>query len=139
MPAPLAPAAISAIVRMLAQQGIKVTNKQAAKIAATRPDIVKASTMSGMNQSALRMVLSNPHMKAMLTGLGAIPVGTGALLYNMTKDEEEPMVEEGPITEEELIDTSKYGFPRMTEEEMRKEARRNRSVKFIRKTSLKIK
>lgn len=94
MPAPLAPAAISAIVRMLAQQGIKVTNKQAAKIAATRPDIVKASTMSGMNQSALRMVLSNPHMKAMLAGLGSIPVGTGALYYNMTKDEEEPMVEE---------------------------------------------
>ena len=94
MPAPLAPAAISAIVRMLAQQGIKVTNKQAAKIAATRPDIVKASTMSGMNQSALRMVLSNPHMKAMLAGLGSIPVGTGALYYNMTKDVEEPMVEE---------------------------------------------
>ena len=94
MPAPLAPAAISAIVRMLAQQGIKVTSKQAAKIAATRPDIVKASTMQGMNQSALRMVMSNPHMKAMLTGLGAIPAGTAALYYNMTKDEEEPMVEE---------------------------------------------
>ena len=88
MPAPLAPAAISAIVRMLAQQGIKVTSKQAAKIAATRPDIVKASTMQGMNQSALRMVMSNPHMKAMLTGLGAIPAGTAALYYNMTKDEE---------------------------------------------------
>ena len=131
MPAPLAPAAISAIVRMLAQQGIKVTSKQAAKIAATRPDIVKASTMQGMNQSALRMVLSNPHMKAMLAGLGSIPVGTGALLYNMTKDEEEPMVEEGPITEEELIDTSKYGFPRMTEEEMRKEAIRRRANKGI--------
>ena len=94
MPAPLAPAAISAIVRMLAKQGIKVTSKQAAKIAATRPDIVKASTMQGMNQSALRMVMSNPHMKAMLTGLGAIPAGTAALSYNMTKDEEEPMVEE---------------------------------------------
>ena len=135
MPAPLAPAAISAIVRMLAQQGIKVTSKQAAKIAATRPDIVKASTMQGMNQSALRMVLSNPHMKAMLAGLGSIPVGTAALYYNMTKDEEEPMVEEGPITEfktsEELIDTSKYGFPRMTEEEMRKEAIRRRANKGI--------
>ncbi len=94
MPAPLAPAAISAIVRMLAKQGIKVTSQQAAKIAATRPDIVKASTMPGMSQSALRMVLSNPHMKAMLAGLGSIPVGTGALYYNMTKDEEEPMVEE---------------------------------------------
>ncbi len=130
MPAPLAPAAISAIVRMLAQQGIKVTSKQAAKIAATRPDIVKASTMQGMNQSALRMVMSNPHMKAMLTGLGAIPAGTAALYYNMTKDEEEPTLE-GPITEEELIDTSKYGFPRMTEEEMRKEAIRRRANKGI--------
>ena len=130
MPAPLAPAAISAIVRMLAQQGIKVTSKQAAKIAATRPDIVKASTMQGMNQSALRMVMSNPHMKAMLTGLGAIPAGTAALYYNMTKDEEAPTLE-GPITEEELIDTSKYGFPRMTEEEMRKEAIRRRANKGI--------
>ena len=103
MPAPLAPAAISAIVRMLAQQGIKVTSKQAAKIAATRPDIVKASTMQGMNQSALRMVMSNPHMKAMLTGLGAIPAGTAALYYNMTKDEEEPMVEEEVFEEESRI------------------------------------
>jgi len=130
MPAPLAPAAISAIVRMLAKQGIKVTSQQAAKIAATRPDIVKASTMQGMNQSALRMVLSNPHMKAMLTGLGAIPVGTAALYHNMTKENEEPTLE-GPITEEELIDTSKYGFPRMTEEEMRKEAIRRRANKGI--------
>ena len=130
MPAPLAPAAISAIVRMLAKQGIKVTSQQAAKIAATRPDIVKASTMQGMNQSALRMVLSNPHMKAMLTGLGAIPVGTAALYHNMTKENEEPTLE-GPITEEELIDTSKYGFPRMTDEEMRKEAIRRRANKGI--------
>ena len=142
MPAPLAPI-IAAIMSAAARQGITITAKEAAKIAAkqmakpkglapaSRGTSIPAGEMAGMNQSALRMVLSNPHMKAMLAGLGSIPVGTGALLYNMTKDEEEPMVEEGPITEEELIDTSKYGFPRMTEEEMRKEAIRRRANKGI--------
>ena len=142
MPAPLAPI-IAAIMSAAARQGITITAKEAAKIAAkqmakpkglapaSRGTSIPAGEMAGMNQSALRMVLSNPHMKAMLAGLGSIPVGPGALLYNMTKDEEEPMVEEGPITEEELIDTSKYGFPRMTEEEMRKEAIRRRANKGI--------
>ena len=50
--------------------------------------------MAGMNRSKLGLVMSNPHMKAMLAGLGSIPVGTTALLYNMTKEDEEPVVEE---------------------------------------------
>lgn len=105
MPAPLAPI-IAAIMSAAARQGITLTAKQAAKIAskqmakpkglapASRGTSIPAGEMAGMNQSALRLVMSNPHMKAMLTGLGAIPAGTAALYYNMTKDEEEPMVEE---------------------------------------------
>ena len=136
------PLIISAIMSAAARQGITITAKEAAKIAAkqmakpkglapaSRGTSIPAGEMAGMNQSALRMVLSNPHMKAMLTGLGAIPVGTAALYYNMTKENEEPTLE-GPITEEELIDTSKYGFPRMTEEEMIKEALRRRANKGI--------
>jgi len=77
--------------------------------------------MAGMNKSKLGLVMSNPHMQSMLGGLSLIPAGVATLLYNTTKEDEEPTLE-GPITEEELIDTSKYGFPRMTEEEMRKEA-----------------
>jgi len=140
MPAPLiglAPAAISLVTRLAAKEGIKLTAKQAASIVARNPKVMqmvaqrpaglKAATsgsgmpMAGMNQSALRMVMSNPHMQSMLGGLSLIPAGVATLLYNTTKEDEEPTLE-GPITEEELIDTSKYGFPRMTEEEMRKEA-----------------
>jgi len=105
MPAPLiglAPAT-AAVMRIAAQQGIKLTTKEAAKLAAKRSNAagLRAATsgsgmpMAGMNQSALRMVMSNPHMKAFLAGAGSIPVGVGALLYNMNKEDEEPVEEEG--------------------------------------------
>jgi hypothetical protein len=105
MPAPLiglAPAT-AAVMRIAAQQGIKLTTKEAAKLAAKRSNAagLRAATsgsgmpMAGMNQSALRMVMSNPHMKAFLAGAGSIPVGVGALLYNMNKEDKEPVEEEG--------------------------------------------
>jgi hypothetical protein len=112
MPAPLiglAPAT-AAVMRIAAQQGIKLTTKEAAKLAAKRSNAagLRAATsssgmpMAGMNQSALRMVMSNPHMKAFLAGAGSIPVGVGTLLYNMNKEDEEPVVEEEGI--ESLIE-----------------------------------
>jgi len=105
MPAPLiglAPAT-AAVMRIAAQQGIKLTTKEAAKLAAKRSNAagLRAATsgsgmpMAGMNQSALRMVMSNPHMKTFLAGAGSIPVGVAALLYNMNKEDEEPVEEEG--------------------------------------------
>lgn len=121
MPAPAIPvtaAAISLVTRLAAKEGIKLTAKQASAIAARNPQVMQ---MAGMNKSKLGLVMSNPHMQSMLGGLSLIPAGVATLLYNTTKEDEEPTLE-GPITEEELIDTSKYGFPRMTEEEMRKEA-----------------
>lgn len=116
MPAPLiglAPAAISLVTRLAAKEGIKLTAKQAASIVARNPKVMKmvaqrpaglrpatsgsGMQMAGMNRSKLGLVMSNPHMKAMLAGLGSIPVGTTALLYNMTKEDEEPVVEEEGI------------------------------------------
>lgn len=114
MPAPiigLTPAAISLVTRLAAQEGIKLTAKQAASIVARNPKVMQmvaqrpaglrpatlGSNMAGMNRSKLGLVMSNPHMKAMLAGLGSIPVGTTALLYNMTKEDEEPVVEEEGI------------------------------------------
>ena len=125
MPAPAIPvtaAAINLVTRLAAKEGIKLTTKQASAIAARNPQVMQ---MAGMNRSKLGLVMSNPQMQSMLGGLSLIPAGVATLLYNTTKEDEEPTLE-GPITEEELIDTSKYGFPRMTEEEMRKEAIRRR-------------
>ena len=125
MPAPAIPvtaAAINLVTRLAAKEGIKLTAKQASTIAARNPQVMQ---MAGMNKSKLGLVMSNPHMQSMLGGLSLIPAGVATLLYNTSKEDEEPTLE-GPITEEELIDTSKYGFPRMTEEEMRKEALRRR-------------
>lgn len=97
MPGPAIPvtaAAINLVTRLAAKEGIKLTAKQASAIAARNPQVMQ---MAGMNRSKLGLVMSNPHMKAMLAGLGSIPVGTTALLYNMTKEDEEPVVEEEGI------------------------------------------
>lgn len=97
MPGPAIPvtaAAINLVTRLAAKEGIKLTTKQASAIAARNPQVMQ---MAGMNRSKLGLVMSNPHMKAMLAGLGSIPVGTTALLYNMTKEDEEPVVEEEGI------------------------------------------
>ena len=102
MPAPAIPvtaAAISLVTRLAAKEGIKLTAKQASAIAARNPQVMQ---MAGMNRSKLGLVMSNPHMKAFLAGAGSIPVGVGTLLYNMDKEDEEPVVEEEGI--ESLIE-----------------------------------
>jgi len=97
MPGPAIPvtaAAINLVTRLAAKEGIKLTAKQASAIAARNPQVMQ---MAGMNRSKLGLVMSNPHMKAFLAGAGSIPVGVGTLLYNMTKEDEEPVVEEEGI------------------------------------------
>jgi len=100
MPGPAIPvtaAAINLVTRLAAKEGIKLTTKQASAIAARNPQVMQMAEMAGMNRSKLGLVMSNPHMKAFLAGAGSIPVGVGTLLYNMTKEDEEPVVEEEGI------------------------------------------
>ena len=109
MPGPLiglAPATIQ-IMRMAAQQGVKITAREAAKLAAKRQAGLQAATAGtnlGRNigtasEGLATKVLGNKALQdaTLATAMGSIPVGTGVAgyLYGLDNPREEPVEEEG--------------------------------------------